>query len=340
MNLTLFLVPLLTSFVIATLILVAMILWGYGKKICDKRVEQRHLHKNGVLRFGGVAIILAFVMTICVDQNIVIDSRLKGVLIASVLVLLFGFVDDLRQISWKWQLLFQIAIVFFVYVFGVKLAFVSNPFGEIFLFETFWGLFLSFAIATVWIVFIINAINWMDGIDGAAGGVSFIGVITIFLLSFRPEVNQPPIAIITAAILGGLLAFLVFNFYPAKIMAGTSGSMFMGFALAILAIFAGAKIATTLLVLTIPIVDALWVIVERLRAGQSIFSADKRHLHFRLLELGWAPKQICYFYYAATALVALIALNTHAFGKFVAFIVFVLLIVCLLFLLHQKKFNV
>jgi len=109
----------------------------------------------------------------------------------------------------------------------------------------------------------MNAINWVDGLDGVAGGITFIGVLSVFFLSQRENVNQPPITIISAILLGSLAAFLIFNFHSAKIMAGTSGSMFMGFILAILAIFAGAKIATTFLVLTIPIIDALWVIGQR-----------------------------------------------------------------------------
>jgi len=110
----------------------------------------------------------------------------------------------------------------------------------------------------------------------------------------------------------------------------------MGFILAVLAIFAGAKIATTLLVLIIPIADALWVIFERYRSKKSIFVPDKRHLHFRLLEIGWSQRKICFFYYGVTAFVAVLALNTRAMGKAVAFSLFASIIVLVIFLTRKK----
>lgn len=333
---SLFLAPLLTSFATAAAILMALIFLNKKKKLFDERIGDRHIGKNGISRFGGVALIVSFIFAVLIDDKLIVDPRLLGVLIAIVFILIFGIFDDIKQISWKWQLLFQIAIVVFVYFIGIRLEFISNPFGGIFLFEGLFGYLASFVISIVWIVFLTNAINWVDGIDGVAGGISVVGMIAIFLLSLRPEVNQPPIAIIACAILGGLAAFLIFNFHPAKIIAGTSGSMFMGFMLAILAIFAGAKMATTLLVLTVPIVDALWVVFWRLKSGDSIFSADKKHLHFRLLDLGWSQKQICFFYYTITALVSVIALNTHALGKMIAFLFFGILTLGILFFINKK----
>jgi len=307
MNYSLFLMPLAVSFIVAVFILIAIILFGRKNGEADLRIESRHVHRSGISRFGGVALIISFIIAVLIDRNLVIDAPLVGLILALVLILFFGVIDDLRQLSWRTQFFFQIALVLFVYFIGIRLEFVSNPFGGIFLFTGSVGIFLSLVISIVWIVFIMNAINWVDGLDGVAGGITFIGVLSVFFLSQRENVNQPPITIISAILLGSLAAFLIFNFHSAKIMAGTSGSMFMGFILAILAIFAGAKIATTFLVLTIPIIDALWVIGQRFRAGVSIFSPDKRHLHFRLLEIGWSQKQICFFYYAVTAIVSFVA---------------------------------
>ena len=122
----------------------------------------------------------------------------------------------------------------------------------------------------------------------------------------------------------------------AQFLAGTSGSMFMGFILAILAIFAGAKIATTLLVMAVPIIDAFWVIGERIRSKSSIFSADKRHLHYKLMELGWSQKKICIFYYAITTFIAILALNTGAIGKMATFILFGAVMLAMLFFIRNK----
>ena len=332
----LFLIPLFTSFVIAVFFLIGIILLGRKFSIVDDRIGSRHLHQKGTLRFGGVAIILAFILAVLIDKKLVIDPPLMGLLLASIAILFFGVFDDLKQVAWSWQLLFQIMLVVLVYLMGSRLQFVTNPFGGIFLFTTSIGLVLGLIISIVWVVFLINAINWIDGIDGVAGGIAFIGGLSILLLSMRPEVNQPPITIITAILLGAFLAFLLFNFFPAKIIAGTSGSMFMGFILGVLGIFAGAKIATTLLVLTVPIIDAIWVIGERWTAGVSIFSGDKRHLHFRLLELGWSQRNVCLFYYLITIVIAFIALNTRALGKISA-IFFVALVMFLVLIFIRKK---
>lgn len=340
MKYDIFLMPLLVSFVISSLLLIALILLGRKKRFADRRTSKRHLHQKGISRFGGIAIIIAFVSAVLLDKQLMISTPLIGVLFASVLIMFFGIIDDLRQLSWKEQLFFQVVVVMFVYIMGVRLQYVTNPFGGIFLFGNFFWQSVGLIFSIGWIVFLMNAVNWIDGIDGASGGITLIGVVTIFFLSLRPEVNQPPIGIIAVALLGALLAFLFFNFYPAKILAGTSGSMFMGFILAILAIFAGAKIATTLLVLAVPIIDALWVIGERIKAGDSIFSPDKRHLHFRLLEIGWTQKKICIFYYVITTLVAIVSLNTRAFGKSLTFVIVAIIMIGIYALIRRRTHKI
>jgi len=243
------------------------------------------------------------------------------------------------EISWKIQLFFQVAIIFFVYFMGVRLQYITNPFGGIFLFDGQLKYFIGFFIILAWMLIIINSMNWIDGIDGASSGITLIGGAAVFILSLRPEVNQPPIGIITASLVGGVLALMFFNFYPAKILAGTSGSLFMGFMLAVLAVFAGAKIATTLLIMAVPVIDAFWVIIERIRSKSSIFSADKRHLHFRLIELGWSQRKICFFYYAITVFIAILALNTRTVGKTATFILFVIAMLSMIILIKNKTSN-
>ncbi len=339
MKYEIFLLPLIISFAITTSFLVAFILFNKKKIIKDVRVSQRHMHKNGISRFGGVALISSFVITILLDKNLVIGTPLIGVLFASIIILVLGVIDDLKQLSWKTQFIFQLITVVIVCAMGVRLAYITNPFGGILSFTGTMGYFISCIVSIVWVLFIMNAVNWIDGDDGIAGGVTIIGALAMFFLSMRPEVNQPPMAIIAMVLVGSLAAFLFFNFHPAKIIAGTSGAIFMGFILAIMAIFAGAKIATTLLILAVPIIDALWVIIQRLKMRESIFSADKKHLHFRLRELGWSSRRICFFYYAITALIGLIALNIGALGKVIAFMLIVIIMTGALFIIDRKIFS-
>lgn len=329
----LFLTPFVVSFVISATLLILFILLNRKKTFDDGRISDRHVNHRNISRFGGAALIISFIATLLFNYDLVITTSLLGVFIALGMILIFGIIDDIKQLSWKIQLFFQTGVVLFVYLLGVRLQYITNPFGGIFLFD---GYLIGLIIVLVWALLLINSMNWIDGVDGVSSGIAFIGGATIFILSLRPEVNQPPVSIITAALLGCTLALIVFNFYPAKILAGTSGSMFMGFILAILAIFAGAKIATTLLVMAVPIIDAFWVIGERIRSKSSIFSADKRHLHYRLMELGWSQKKICFFYYMITIFIAILALNTGAIGKMTTFILFGIVMLGMLILIKNK----
>ncbi len=336
---SLFLTPFLVSFFLAIVFLIGLIRIFQNKDFSDKnsRTAARHIHRPGTLRFGGVAIILAFTSTLLLDSNLVISKQLFWVLLLGGGILLFGTLDDLWQLSWQKQLVFQVVIALVIFWSGIRLEYVTNPFGGIFLFTNSFGFLLSLGLVVGWILLIINAINWVDGIDGVSGGITAIGALAIFFVSLRPEVNQPPVGIIAMALLGATLAFLVFNFNPAKILAGTSGSVFMGFILAILALFAGAKIATTLLVLAIPVIDALWVIFERLESHSSVFSPDKRHLHFRLLELGWSQRKICFFYWLVTGLITAISLNVGAKGKLLIFLIIIVGMIFGYFLIRKRK---
>ncbi len=331
-----FLIPFLVSFSIAAILLTGLVKLFQYKSFSNERRSSRHIHEAKISRFGGVAIILSFVLTLLWDRNLVISPQLLGVFMASGAILIMGIVDDIWQLSWGKQLFFQLGVVLFVFLIGIRLEYITNPFGGVFLFQNGIGFVVNILIVTSWILLIVNAMNWVDGIDGVSGGITTIGLLAIFFVSLRPEVNQPPVAIITAALLGGIIAFVFFNFNPAKILAGTSGSFFMGFILAILALFAGAKIATTLLVLAIPIIDALWVIGERLRAHKSVFDADKRHLHYRLLELGWSQKRICIFYWGITALIATLALVAGAMEKIVLFLIVLIAMVFFSMIMHKK----
>lgn len=336
MNYDIFLLPLVTSFAIAASMLVALILFGRKKIKQDVRIAKRHLHQKGVLRFGGMALIVSFVVTILLNDRLIMSAPLFGVLFGGGAIFILGTIDDIKQLSWKTQLFFQLVIVLAVYVMGIQLQYVTNPFGGIMLFDAGFAQVVGVLVSVGWMLFIMNAVNWVDGVDGVSGGITLIGAVTIFFLSLRPEVNQPAVGIIAVTIMGALLAFIFLNFYPAKIMAGTSGAMFMGFILSAMAIFAGAKVATTLLVLAIPIIDALWVIGERFRAGDSIFSADKRHLHLRLWQLGWSFRKICLFYYGITIAVATVALRVDAGGKLVVLVMILAVMIIFLSLIRRK----
>ena len=325
-----YLFPLLISFLLSFgLIFFFIKIAGKNVYLKNKRTDDRHIHdkKKRISRLGGLAIIISFLATILLDENLFIAKEIWGIIFGGMLILVLGLIDDFRELGWKSQLFFQFIAVGAIFIFGVRIYSITNPFGEAILLDSYFKVILGIILGIIWSLILINAMNWMDGIDGLSGGVTFIGAITIFFLSLKPEVNQPPVAIISAALIGSLLAFLILNFYPAKIMAGTSGAFFMGFILASLSVFAGTKIATTLLVLIIPIIDFFWVIGRRIRLKKSIFEADREHLHHRLMDIGWSQRKISAFFYLITALIAIIALNIGASGKIaVTILIFVILI--------------
>jgi len=331
-----YIIPFLTAFSITVLLI---FLGSYaGKKMKWKgRDSERHIHRQGALRIGGVAMVIAFNLAIVTNMDLVITPELWGVMGATLMLMLAGIWDDLREISWKRQFFFQAAAVVLAFIFGVRIYSVANPFtGGIIKLDSGIGIILSIALVLTWTILMINSMNWIDGIDGLSGGITTIAALTIFFLSLKPEVNQPPMAILSMILAGAALGFLIFNFNPSLVLAGTAGSTFMGFTLAMLAIFAGTKIATSILVMSVPVVDFLWVIGERLRRKKSIFKPDANHLHYKLLNLGWSQRKTAVYFYVITALISVIALNTRVIGKTITLFTAVFVLVIALAFISRK----
>lgn len=322
----LFLTPFLTAFALTAGLTLLFLLAPLFRRAVWRR-ETRHGYKKTISRLGGVAMLIAFIFAVFFDPHLVLTREFYGLLFGGVLIFIFGLWDDLSELGWKIQVFFQVALTVLIFIFGMRITSLTNPFGGIWVLPYSDLVVPGFIILFVWIFLVMNAMNWLDGIDGLCGGVSLITLTTIFFLSLKPEVFQPPMAILSVIGVGVVLGFLLFNVYPARILAGTVGSMFLGFLVATLAIIAGTKIATASLVLSLPIADAIFVVWQRFHEGVSIFQPDKRHLHYKLLELGWSERRIVWFFFSVTALIALIALNTQALGKFLA----ILLVLCVLF---------
>jgi UDP-GlcNAc:undecaprenyl-phosphate GlcNAc-1-phosphate transferase len=315
----LYALPFFTSFIVTLGVIVAIVFVTRRFNIRNPIFGSRHVHDERVSRLGGVALICGFIVAVVIDQNLVLEPIHAGVLGALVLLLTIALVDDFVQIDWKIQLFFLVALSVLIFILGVRVPYISNPFGEGVI-QIMWNGFIlfGFLFVVVWMLVIINSMNWLDGMDGLSSSVSLVAALVIFLIALLPEVNQPPLAIMAIAMAGSLCAFFIFNFPPAQIMAGTSGSWYMGFMIAVLAIFSGAKIATALLVLAIPIVDFFWVIWERLVEKAPIVKADRRHLHYKLQELGWSNHAILALYFSITALMASVALIARDAQKVLA----------------------
>ncbi len=346
----LYLKPFLIALVLSLVLTRALIKFGDKYQLYDKLKENK-IHRKNIARFGGAAIIISFLAAVFLSGDLQFDNLKWGIIISSLLILFFGIFDDLKNLSWKKQLLGQVAVVLIMIYAGLSVDYIANPFGgpefrldqiqySIFLpagqagniqYSVLGSLFILF-----WIIGFMNIMNWLDGLDGLAGGVGLIGAVTLFFLSISHLVNQPPLGIISIALVGAILGFLFFNFYPAKIFMGTSGSMFLGFMLAVIAIFSGGKIATALLVMGFPILDAVWVIAKRIKNKKSPFQGDKSHFHYQLLKLGWSQKKVVLFIYSICLFFGLSAFVFQSVGKVLALIGLFILMVIIVFGLELR----
>ncbi len=339
----LYTVPFLTSFFTATFGL-AVMLFVAKRVTWLQRIpeEDRRNQKVHVPRFGGVGLIVATLVvalwlpTLVLPQIWIIFGY---VLIAAMVV---GTWDDVRPLSWQFQLAWQIFFVAVLYVGGLRILTLTNPLGGA------WHLspsgIVGFLLLLVWFLLLMNTLNWLDGIDGLCGSVSFVGYLALFLLALSPVVYQPPVAILAAIILGATLAFVVWNFPAARIMAGTSGTLFFGLTLAFLSVVAGTKVATALLVLALPLLDAALVLVKRFLAGRPVTAADEGHAHHALRRLGYSERVIVLGYSTITLFLLVVALATKGSAKFVLLFLTFTSLGCFLAMLHfpgrQKLFRI
>ena len=331
-----YIIPFLIAFAL-TVIFTFLVIFLTKKIKWSGRKSLRHIHQTNISRLGGLIMIIVFDLVVLTTKDLFITPQLYGFLVGNILLLAVCFVDDLKELRWKVQFFSQVAVTVFVFIMGIRIYYITNPLtGGIIKLNSGAGVIFSVTLVIFWMILLMNAINWIDGIDGLSGGIAFITVATIFFLSFYSEVNQPPVAIICSILMGTILGFLIFNFYPSRIIAGTTGAIFMGFSLAVLAIFAGTKIATSVLVLAIPIIDFFWVIRERIRNKKSIFIPDKNHLHYKLLDLGWSQRKIVLAYWSVTAIIAFVALNTRVIGKGITLILVAIVMIIVISVINKK----
>lgn len=252
----------------------------------------RKIHTKPISRIGGVAIWASSMLTfLCLVflSYYPYGSLLSGILLGSSLMFLLGLIDDVYNLNAKFKLFLQIAITTLVYLLGVRIDTIPF-FGGIDL-----GLF-SYPITLLWIVGISNAVNFIDGVDGLAGSVITVNSITLAIIAVAMTPSNPISALIGFILAGSMLAFLTYNFNPARIFMGDSGALFSGFLLAAISITGVMKAATLAIllpfvVLAVPIMDITYSSLRRIFKGQSPFVADSEHIHHKLLHAGFSQKK-------------------------------------------------
>ena len=302
-----FIVP----FIVATLIslgatpIVRQLAFKIGA--VDVPKDDRRVHKKAMPLMGGLAIFAAVIISVLIFLPL--DKTTFSILLGGTLIVISGIVDDLKDMSPKVKLLFQILAGVVLIIGGVKVDFITNPFnGESTLLYLRW---LSVPITLFWIVGITNTVNLIDGLDGLAAGVAMISSISLMLVASKFGYTE--ITILSAIVAGACLGFLPFNFNPAKIFMGDTGALFLGFMLAAISIEGVMKSVATIavivpiLILGVPIFDTTFAIFRRLLNGQSIMAADKGHLHHRLLNKGFTQRKTVLILYDISSTFGLFA---------------------------------
>lgn len=273
----------------------------------DVPKDDRRVHTQAMPFLGGIAIFASFVITVLLFLPL--DRSTFAILMGATVIVISGILDDLRDLSPKAKLLFQISAAIILVLGGIKIEFITNPFSSTStLVMIGW---LSIPITIFWIVGITNTVNLIDGLDGLAAGVAMISSISLMLVAYKFSYTE--ITILAAIVAGGCLGFLPFNFNPAKIFMGDTGALFLGFILAAISIegimksVATIAVVVPIIILGIPIFDTTFAIFRRLLNGQSIMAADKGHLHHRLLNMGFSQKKTVLILYGISSIFGLTA---------------------------------
>lgn len=309
-----YLIVFLAAFVLA--LLVAPLAASVGRRwgIVDVPGGRRQ-HTGTVPRTGGWALFVPFLFAAAlaavlgprlpspegIDPNE--SRRLAAILVGSAFVFAIGFWDDRHELKPRTQLLAQIVAGLIAVAGLVFIERVRDPFADRLVVLPY---VLTVLVTVLWVAGMINTVNFLDGLDGLATCVTSVVALVLFVHMYRA--GQYSVSLLPLALLGATLGFLPYNWYPARVFMGSTGSYFLGYALATVSIAGGPRLATMLLLLLVPIVDVGWLILLRTRRAGTFVHGDRRHLHFRLVDLGFSQRRVVLAYAAVSAAFGVVAL--------------------------------
>lgn len=305
----------------------------------ERRIHKKVIPEAGGLSFGLPIIAMQYIFA-CIFRHSEMGWLFMELASVGILALVFGLIDDRFESRAKHKIIWQLALGVIMYIFGYRIFYLTNPWGEPFILG-----WLSFPLTVLWYVVVINAINFIDGMDGLATGIAAIVCVVLLVVGIR-EQNTLVISL-AAFLLSGCLAFLYYNFHPAKIFLGETGTQFIALNIAAIstagaAQFKGITSMTMMIPLAalgIPILDVILAIFRRIRVG-NIFTADKSHIHHTMLALGLSQRTISLIVYFVTALFGLIAIGFSLNYKKVLFtllLVILALIVIIAYILMRME---
>ncbi len=331
------------AFIVAFLVglVVCFLLTPVVKRLARKmgaidKPDFRKVHKKPIPRIGGLAIYLGFVVS--VFASLPITQEIKGLIAGGTVIVLVGIIDDIYQIPAKVKLSGQILAALVLVLFDIRIEWLAYPGAGGYLYMDHF----SIPVTVLWIVSMTNALNLIDGLDGLAAGVAFIASATVCIVAMQNSFYV--VAVLTAALAGSILAFIRYNFNPASIFMGDTGSMFLGYMLAAISVLGVVKSAAAIALLVpiialgLPILDTLFAILRRYSNGKPIFQPDKGHLHHRLLAAGLSQRQTVLLMYLISAMLSFSALLFTGSNRFLAMVV--IGIVVIVIFLGAKKIGI
>jgi len=322
--------------------------------VTDKKSRKHpaHTHTGIIPRGGGIPIFTS--LFICILIFLPVNAILIRILIASFIILIVGILDDKYDLSPYLRFFLNILAASVVVSAGLGIPFISNPLGGVIRLDTlvwefsifgeeFKFLVLANFLAIIWLTSVMNFINWSKGVDGQLPGFVGIGALFLGILAQRftgHNIETETVTVLSFIIAGAYFGFLPFNFYPQKIMPGYSGGALAGFLLGILSILSFGKLGTAILVLSIPMIDAVYTLLRRIVKRTSPFRGDKGHFHHKLLEIGWGRRRIAVFYWLISIILGTASLFLNGIEKLVAFLsVAVTLTIFMVAIEKVKKIN-
>jgi UDP-GlcNAc:undecaprenyl-phosphate GlcNAc-1-phosphate transferase len=311
--LIIFAVSLISSFVLTW----AVRNLAMGRGWAAPPIQDRDLHKTPLPRLGGVPVFLSFLIAIAITSlaslrfpALAAEFSIRSLLIVLVpatLIFLLGLYDDIHSVGPYTKFAVQGVAAILLFAGGLRILDLPVLFGARHL-----GWYVGLPITVLWVIGITNAFNLIDGLDGLAAGSALFSTFVVFVVALSS--GSSLVSLLTIALAGAILGFLRFNFNPATIFLGDSGSLFIGFLLSALAL-QGAEKAPTVVAVAIPVVsfglpilETLLSVLRRLISGQPLFQADRDHIHHKLLQQGMSPRQVVIALYAVSALFALLSL--------------------------------
>lgn len=300
----------------------------------------RKIHQGLMPRMGGLAVYLAFVVAVLLFRELTL--QVWGLLVGATLIILLGIWDDTRDISPRVKLAGQVVAALAIVPFGIQVHYITNPFtGQLLML----GLF-SIPLTIFWVVAVTNAVNLIDGLDGLAGGVSCIAALTMATVAWTQwhllgVGGMPEVVLLALTLVAATLGFLRYNFHPAQIFLGDTGSMFLGFTLSVMAIMSVTKSATAisvlipLVILGVPLMDTLFAMVRRYNKHKPIFQPDREHLHHQLMAMGLSHRQTVLAIYGISLFLGLTAVLLNLLSSDQALILLLILAVVVIFLANR-----